>query len=818
MEGGARSLVNVSGAATVGQAPSALNDLNPADIESIEVVKGPAAATLYGADASAGVIQIITKRGRVGGRSFSQDITIEYDRIEPNFSVPDNYAACPASLVGADSPNPICRGQQVGAIVTDNPAARIGVFGNGDATSLKYSARGGGDNFGYFASFGMTDEQGTTPNNSLKHRTGRVNFTFAPASNLTFEAGVTLTRSSYDLPRSDQDNHSYYLQSILGSPLAVREGADGSLTGGMLFATASLESMSSIVSEVTALRSTPTLQVRYSPVAWLSNRLIIGADLTQGRGFQMYPKNDFNWYPDRLAIGNGDIATSQDDDRQYTVDYSANIPWTFGADRQFTSNFSFGSQYIHRVVNRLTGAGGGLVTNAANLVNNTATSTVSQGYAESKALGVFVQEQIGYRDRLYVQLGMRADRNSAFGSDVGTFYLPKLGVSYVVTDAAREIGSLPLASTLRLRGAWGTTGRSPTTGAALRTFSTARFVNEAGVIELGLFPGNPGNPDLKPERGTEIEFGVDAGFVDDRIGAEVTYFRKTTTDLLVSVPVSPSSGFGSAPFGNIGEVLNSGVEFLVRGTPLRSEAVTWDLALSGSTLHNEIVSLGTAGTFINNFRAFVPGRQLASWWVHRVRSVDEANGRVIVSDTAEFAGNQLPTFQANLTSTLTLSRRLSIYGLLNSKSGYYVYNLNQEFRDRSTRSSRNVNVGADEGGYSDNERLRRLGPYVTESTGAGVGAGNVKDPYIQKGDHIRLQELSATLSLPSALASRFGAQAASVTFGGRNIAVWAAEYEGDDPDVLGTGPQQTGVLQFFNTDVFTTPPVRRWILRMNLQF
>src|SRR5690606_21794211 len=183
--------------------------------------------TLYGADASAGVIQIITKRGRIGSRTFAQDITVEYDAIEPNFEVPTNYARCTAAVVAPNSPNPLCRNQEVGTVVPDNPAQRIGAFDTGWLASLRYNARGGGENYGYFASFGITNEQGTTPNNTLKQRSGRVNFTFAPRSNLTFDASFALSRTDYDLPRTDQDNYGYYVQSILGSPLTVREEAGG---------------------------------------------------------------------------------------------------------------------------------------------------------------------------------------------------------------------------------------------------------------------------------------------------------------------------------------------------------------------------------------------------------------------------------------------------------------------------------------------------------------------------------------------------------------------------------------------------------------
>jgi TonB-linked SusC/RagA family outer membrane protein len=816
IDGGTRSLVNVSGAATVGQAPSALNDLNPKDIESIEVVKGPAAATLYGADASAGVIQIITKRGRVGSRSFSQEISFEYDRIDPHFTVPSNYALCTVALVATSSPNPFCRGGEVGTVVSDNPAERIDAFRAGWLGSLNYSARGGGENYGYFASFGIANEQGTTRNNLLKQRTGRVNFTFAPTSRLTFDASFALSRTDYDLPRTDQDAYGYYIQSILGSPLTVRDATDGTLTGGLLFGTTSLESLSSVTSRVKALRTTPSVQVRYTPVSWFTNRFTLGADLTQGRGFQLFPRNDQGWYPTRP--GAGDVTSTQEDDRSFTVDYLGNISAALGAEGRISSNLSFGSQYIHRITNRLSAAGEGLATNESFLVDNAAVSTVGQGFGEARSLGLFVQEQIGLHDRLFLQLGLRADRNSAFGSEVGTFFLPKLGASWVVSEEPFWDDLAAVLPTLRLRAAYGTTGRSPASGAALQTFGTAKYVTDAGLLELGIVPGNPGNPDLKPERGKEFEIGLDASLLDDRVGGEITYFDKRSTDLLVSVPVPPSSGFGSSPFGNIGEVVNRGLEFQLRATPVSRSDVVWDVTLNGATLHNEITDLGTAGTFINNFRAFVPGRQIAAFWVHRIRSIDEAAGRVIVSDTAEFTGNQLPSFQGNLTTTLTLFGNVRLHALFERKSGYTVLNLNQEFRDRSSRSSASVNLPEGEGGYSATERLRRLGPYFGETNGLPVGAANVKEPYIQPGDHVRFRELTATVFLPAPLAQRFGAAGASLTLGGRNLGLWGSDYEGHDPDVLGTGPQASGLNQLFNSDVFTTPPPRRWIARVNVRF
>lgn len=824
VDGGFRTLMNVSGsgAAATGQAPSTLNDLNPIDIESIEVVKGPAAATLYGADASAGVIQIITKKGNVGSRSFTQDLTTEYDVIEPNFTVPTNYAKCnTAALIAPTGPNPLCRGKELNALISDNPAERMNFFRNGWMGSAQYNVRGGGDNYGYFASFGATNEQGTTANNTLKQRSGRGAFTFFHSPKLAFDLNYLLAKNDYDLPRSDQDTYGYYVESAFGNPLTVRNGVrrpgetDSVLVGGTLLASATFESLSAIISRSSALRTTPSMQVRFTPLTWFTNRLTLGADITQSDGFQLFPKNSFGWYPDRTPYGN-DVSSIRQDDRFYTADYLGNIRTQLGDNNQFSSDLSFGSQFISRTSDRLSGSGQGLISNEATLVTNATTSTVSQGYGESRSLGLFVQEQVGFRDRLFLQVGLRADRNSAFGSEVGTFYLPKFGASWVISQEPFWRDFLMTVPTLRVRAAYGTTGRSPSSG-AFQTFAPSKFVNEAGAVELGVSPADPGNPDLKPERGKELEAGFEAGFFNDRYGLELTYFNKKSTDLIVSVPTAPSSGFGGS-LANIGEVENTGIEFLLRANPVSSPTFSWDATLSGATLHNEILELGTVGTFISSFRAFTEGRQVAAWWAHRVRSVDVAGNRAITSDTAEFIGNQLPTFQATLANTFTLFRNFRLYALLERKSGYYSYNVNQENRDRSRLNSAQVQLPADEGGYSAEERLRRLGPYASEKTNAVVGVANVKEPYIQKADHVRLREVSMTWAVPASLLRTARVSGASITLGGRNLALWKSGFEYDDPDVLGIGGAASGVNQIANIDVFTTPPTRRYVVRLNIQF
>src|SRR5690625_1125989 len=149
-----RQLVNAGG-----QSGSRLNDLRPDEIESIEIVKGPAAATLYGADASAGVIQIITKKGRAGG-GFSQNVSVEYNAIDANWDIPDNWGRCTDTDI--DNPSRIlCYGEPVGKLIHDNPLDRHKVFRTGGLRSLTWRGRGGGDNYDVFPARGRDDAVGT---------------------------------------------------------------------------------------------------------------------------------------------------------------------------------------------------------------------------------------------------------------------------------------------------------------------------------------------------------------------------------------------------------------------------------------------------------------------------------------------------------------------------------------------------------------------------------------------------------------------------------------------------------------------------------
>ena len=176
---------------------SALNDINPDEIESIEIVKGPAAATLYGADASAGVIQVITKRG-VAGAKFRQNFSLGFSKLDPDISPLANFGVCRAqdiTIAGG-----ICEGRAVGDVVSDAPMARYGLPNKGEQLSFSWTARGGGEKYGFFSSLGVDNEEGLFPNSAYQRLTGRVNYNMIPTDGLRLEFNFPVQRTGGDFP------------------------------------------------------------------------------------------------------------------------------------------------------------------------------------------------------------------------------------------------------------------------------------------------------------------------------------------------------------------------------------------------------------------------------------------------------------------------------------------------------------------------------------------------------------------------------------------------------------------------------------------
>ena len=795
-----------------GQSFDRLNDINPEEIESIEVVKGPAAATLYGADASAGVIQIITKKGRAGSSSFQQNLRLENGSVDANFTPQDNYANCTAASILTTSTNPLCRGQALNTLVSDNPLKRVNAFREGAERVVNWSARGGGQNYGYNLSYGSNNTAGVFPSSRYNRYNVRTNANYVANQKLNFDLGLGLTQSLVDLPDNDNNGFGWLGGGLLGSPNTRNDSPTGQLTQDGWFGNRHYNALASIQRRLLTKRVTTSITANFVPVAWFNNRFTAGMDYANDDQRSFLPKNDSLWWGG-LTDGGSNGTTSRNAER-YTFDYLGNMKKGWGAN--WETNLSFGLQVISTRNTLLTATGIGFVTNNNNSVGSAATTTGGGGFTEQRQFGYLSQLQIGSQNKRFLQVGVRVDKNSSFGASAPSFVLPKIGGSWAISE---EDFFQPLSgaiNTLRLRAAYGTTGRSPNPGDALTTLVSSPFYIAAST-GAGAVPGNPGNAELKPERGTEFEAGLDAGFFSNRVSAELTFFRKTTKDLIIAKPIPPSLGFSTNPLANIGSVLNSGLELAVNVNAINTANLKWDVRVGANTLRNELTSLGSILPFVLGGvgRALV-GQQLGVPVSKRIESIDVANNKVIVSDTLAPVGNLFPTFEWNLNNTVTLFKNLRLNALLDAKRDFIVMNNTAFFRETQLVRS---NLRLDPTVLSAEERLRRYGnltpgqPAFVTNKGNSATVNDVRDAYLERGDFVRLREVSATYSLPNSLTRRLGGRvdAASVTFAMQNVKLWT-NYSGFDPEVNA----QSGA--FSREDFLTLPNPRKTVLRFNLTF
>ncbi len=797
-----------------GQQTDRLNLINPDDIESIEVVKGPAAATLYGADASVGVIQIITKRGKAGQQAFKQNFRYEYTTIDAGWTPPDNFGACTAALVAATSTNPLCRGRAVGDIVRDNPLVRTNAFQTGLNRIGSWTGRGGGSNYSFFVSGSYDGNTGTLPSNDFNRYNGRVNFNFVPSAEWSVDASVGYTRAFTQLPDNDNNIYGWLGGGLLGTPTSRNDTGLPANDGWFGFARQNA-AIAAIQNTQLTNRSIYGLTVNYNPTSWFTNKITLGGDLVRDELTRFFPRNSTGSYA--AALNNGSNGQTRVGFERYTFDYLGNIRKTFGGKEEIETNTSFGVQTISTRNESLSANGEGFVVNSNNTIGSAALTSGGQGYAEQTQVGYLGQFQVGFFNRFFVQAAGRVDQFSSFGDPNASFFLPKLGASYVISE--EKWFKLPLVSNMRLRAAWGQTGRAPTPGAALTTFAAAPFT-AGSASSSGVVPNNPGNSNLKAERGEEIEFGVDWGMFRDRANFELTYFDKTSRDQLLQQPLPPSLGFAVFPFVNLGELKNSGIEFAVNAQMLRTKNISWDLRYSMNTLKNEVTDLGGISPFFTgNVGRVEKGLPIGAQVTKKIRSINETTSVVQVDSNFTMVNSPLPSFEAALWNSVKVGKYLTVTASIDTKRDFGIYNLTDFFRETQlVRSDRRLVTGV----ISNYERLRRYGnptagqPAFVQigrpAATAGTTVNEVREAYIQTADFVRFRELAVTANIPESWTKYIKATGGSVTIAGNNLALWSA-YEGADPEVL------TNIGSAFDrTDFLTMPTPKRLTLRVNLNY
>ena len=758
----------VGGFSTGGQDVSMLAAINPEEIASVEVLKGPAGAALYGTSGSNGVVLITTKRGSLS--SADRPFTINYKGVLGMNSQLEEYDITNAAF----------------------PDVANSFFRDGQIEQHSINVSGGSARVRYFASYDNRSEEGHIANNRMARQSFRANFEAFPIENLTVRANTGYTINDINRPQND-NNIFGYLGNTLISSLRPFLFTDSTAIEGV----GNIQRIGRFIGAA---------ELEYTPVKNLVIRGSVGFDGTDLRNDESFPAN-FS-YSGRTR-GERNIFNRRNE--QYT--YDVNARYGYQITEGLSATTIVGSQSFNRILRSfnftkqnfstelLTEIGGG-----ADFIGG------GEGFTHSREAGIYAQQEFALKNWLFVTLGARQDFASAVGVDSPSIFYPKASFAVRVD----EVVNLPsFINFLKVRGAYGETGQLP----GLLDGSGVRWTAESsGYGGSGAVPFFIGNPSIEPERIKEFEGGIDLGMLDDRIGIEVTGYIQRAEDSIIDFQNPPSSGLtaSAVPF-NVGEASGWGIESSLLVDVVRQRNFGVDLALIWNYQENEVDDLGGAQPIFAGFDTNVTkeGLPRSGFYTWASRAVFNDDGSYAGAElttvdedgdgTAErfLVGVPYPKHNGSFNLNVRFLRDFTISGLLDWQLGNKVYNSTAGFQAQGgiwnalhRRNVARINIGdatAEDLGLED-ENIPvfdvgtpeyRAAAEIVGSTEVTVDGVSTDANFIEDADFLKLREVSIRYDFTNLMkrvnVNRY-IRSASFTLSARNL--WmTTKYSGADPEV-----------------------------------
>lgn len=711
------------GIRTTGPSWSGFDDINPDDIENIEVIRGASAATLYGTEAAAGVINITTRRGVAGQTRYTV-------RSEYGFNdTPESWWKDSNSVYA--------------------PWVYETLIDRGTYHSNQLSVSGGEDNFNYYFSGTLRHDGGIQPNSHEDYGAFRSNFQIQPRDNLTLGVNAGYTQREVMVPPNANNQEGFINNGLVGGPQGNWNPP---------------ENLVALEMFTNSNRFTGSVDGELQTGNFV-HRLTVGADVYASDNTEYLP-------PDVVQRYSGGYRGAY---RRHSKNFNLDAATTFRTQfsERVRSTTSAGFQAYRSEAGTTSGYGEDFPFLGLEVISATAAGyAVDESRVMERSAGFFAEQQFAFDELLFLTLGARADGHSAFGQDVDYQVYPKADVSYVLST--HDFWDDRWGS-LRLRGAYGTAGMQPAAFSAVRTWTPT---SAAGGLPA-IVPGNVGNPDLKPEVTTELELGFDADLLDHRLSLDFTYYQQSTDDALYEARNIESLGFLGTQLRNIGEVRNSGIELGTQLAVLDLPAVKWDLRANISTNENEVVSLG--GEPANNIRwqQYVrEGFPIGAFFAED--HLMEVDGQVVnkydylgqgpgtLTEEQEYIGSPMPTRTIQLGSDINFLDDFNVSILFDHQGGHYRHDHTLRWimdPRRDVTDDQGTGVGA--GALS--VRCREAGPGSLDEEICGRNALISHGEFIVPADFWKLREVTLTYQVPESLVSRVGASGATLSLAGRNL-------------------------------------------------
>jgi len=766
---GSSSVTRASGStgSSQDQVVNRLADLNPNDIENIEVLKSAAASAIYGSRATNGVVVITTKRGKQGRASWNvvqragtQQVQrllghrtyADYNEVKPY--VGGAYGDSVARAACGTGPCPAFDWQQ----------SLYGRMSPSWETLL--SSAGGVNNTRYFVSVNDRQESGIAINTGARRTGGRINIDQTLGSKWTVSGGLDVTRNVFRRGYGNNDNSGLspiyafgYNPAIIditakdATGRYVRMPFKGSSATGPGFNYSNpMETFTGTENIESVWRQAGNVRTTYTALSTAKNSVqlsyLAGVDRFQQEGWQ-YAPNFMQFEPADGFLG----TSNQVNASSFQMNQNVNAVWTYSPGNRWITSLttSVGGSYETQALNQYSLRGRGLLP-TRKIALGAQDLAITQGITEFRDQSYYVNEQALLLDeKLALNAGFRADRSSANGDRTKFYAFPKFSGSYrfvkPVFDQVDEI---------KFRGAWGQSGNRPRWADRDILYADGGLIGGGGSLVSASLLGNTA---IRPEVMNELEFGVDATFLGGRIGLEFSRYQRQIKDLLLTFPLPPSSGLGSQVI-NGGQLSVLGTEGVLSAVPLRRGSFEWTTRIiynqnAQFTDNIPVPAFNTANSFGAAYgrNRIAPNTRTTMIWGNAPFGVNGA-----VRDTILFDSNPVHTTTFNNDVTW---KRWTVSVLADWRNGGSVANMTNNLWD--------------EGGQSRDWVALGKARFETH------GRGDIR-PYIQNGAYVKLREVTLNYNAPESWAQKIpGARSLRLNLSGRNLAIFS-DYWGFDPE------------------------------------
>jgi TonB-linked SusC/RagA family outer membrane protein len=879
--------------------PNRASDINPADIESVEILKGAAAGSIYGARAGQGVILITTKKGHAGATTYSLNSSLSVNDVHRFPALQRIYGQGDVDSLGVIQAETCVTGGTIDCEGTGDswgPALAPGtptfdhareMFKTGLTTDNTLAISGGNDRTTFYLSGSYTNQDGTFvgPQNSYKRYSFRLKGSHRVRDNFTVGGNVAYSNTDGRFVQKGSNfsgimlgawrsppefdnrvyldpttglHRSYRFPNPSASSFNVGRGYDNP------FFTANVP-----VSTAIADRVFGNVSLQYLPVSWLRFDYTLGVDYSGDDRLQGQPQTSSN-IPDPLGqVVKVNLVTQQ-------VDHNLTGTATYKLSPALGGSFTLGQNLNTRSLRQIGGVGNALLAPEPFTLTNTASQLPPiDNETKVRIEGYFGQGTLDISDQLFLKAGLRYDGASTFGQDNLRSWYPSASAAWEFTKKTGDFGGNLTYG--KLRAAYGEVGTQPNPYLTVFTFLSGGTFQDGWGDNLtasqggfgGLFSDSTRATQLKPERTRELELGMDLGLFHDIADLSFTWYRRTSKDVILTLPVAASTGFINAAT-NGAEIRNEGTEWALNVRPITRRNFSWDLGFLFSTNRNRVESLagaqfvnyGGVGGFalsvaevgqpVGAFRDFDYircGRGITILDASsNVVNVDdlcgaEANrqqalfindgtyantggdagagaGYPLLEPDSRIIGDPNPKWTGSVRTGLRFGK-ISVSGLLDVRHGGLVYN--------GTRGALNAIGTSKESGDLRGKSVVFGQDFMRGAVaGPGVGTSAVLDenwfqnyystftflgqPFYESGSFVKLREVSVGYSFTGGLVTRnLGLTSLDVRVAGRNLAVWTP-YTGADPETNLSGAD-TGAR---GIDWFNNPQTRSFVFSVTL--